>query len=266
MIGVLVAALAAVAIHVFFRRDLDAAHARIAAGSAIAQTACGPIEYAERGRGSAVLLVHGAGGGWDQGIEIAEALAAAGHRVVAVSRFGYLRTPLPGDASPQAQADAHACLLDALGIERAAVIGISAGGPSSMQFAIRHPARTSGLVLLVALAWRPGPTPAPPPALARMVYEGVLRSDFAYWALLRSVPNLLVETVLATPREALETASASERAVRGVPEWRARVGRASRGVDAGAAGVPGATLSPALSLREREQLAPCFHASSHITR
>ena len=34
----------------------------------------------------------------------------------APSRFGYLRTPLPSDASPAAQADAHSCLLDALGL------------------------------------------------------------------------------------------------------------------------------------------------------
>ena len=63
---------------------------------------------------------------------------------------------LPADASPEAQADAHACLLDALGIPNAAVVGVSAGGPSAMQFAIRHPQRTAALVLLVPLSWRPG--------------------------------------------------------------------------------------------------------------
>jgi pimeloyl-ACP methyl ester carboxylesterase len=52
-----------------------------------------------------------------------------------MSRFGYLRTPLPADASAAAQADAHACLLDALGIRRAAIVGASAGAPSAMQFA-----------------------------------------------------------------------------------------------------------------------------------
>src|SRR5439155_8391596 len=107
------------------------------------------------GRGRTVLLVHGAGGGYDQLLDMARELAAAGVRVVAPSRFGYLRTPLPADASPAAQADAHACLLDALGIERAAVIGVSAGAPSSMQFALRHPQRTSALVLVVPLAYVP---------------------------------------------------------------------------------------------------------------
>jgi hypothetical protein len=44
-----------------------------------------------------------------------------------MSRFGYLRTPLPKDAAPAAQADAHACLLDALHLSRVPILGISAG-------------------------------------------------------------------------------------------------------------------------------------------
>ena len=64
-----------------------------------------------------------------------------------MSRFGYLRTPMPVDASAAAQADAHVCLLDALGIRRAAVMGGSAGAPSALQMAIRHPDRVSALVL-----------------------------------------------------------------------------------------------------------------------
>jgi pimeloyl-ACP methyl ester carboxylesterase len=102
------------------------------------------------------LSVHGAGGGFDQGLELADPLARAGFRVIAVSRFGYLRTPLPPDAS----AAAHACLLDALNIRRVAVLGTSAGGPSSMQFALRHPDRTAALVLLVPAAYAPRPNDA----------------------------------------------------------------------------------------------------------
>lgn len=42
----------------------------------------------------------------------------------------------------EAQADPHICLLHALGINTAAVMGVSARGPSAMQAAIRHPDRT----------------------------------------------------------------------------------------------------------------------------
>ena len=139
-IAAVAAAVAALAIglpiYAAYRRDIRAARARIASGSLLAQTRCGPIEYAIVGEGPPVLMVHGAGGGYDQGLDIGAPLAKNGLRIVAMSRFGYLGTPLPADASPAAQADAHADLLDALGIARAAIIGASAGAPSAMQFAL----------------------------------------------------------------------------------------------------------------------------------
>jgi 2-hydroxy-6-oxonona-2,4-dienedioate hydrolase len=63
----------------------------------------------------------------------AETYIGAGHRFVAPSRFGYLGSSLPAAALPADQADAYAVLLDALGIDRAAVYGYSGGAhrPSS---------------------------------------------------------------------------------------------------------------------------------------
>ena len=142
--AILAVAIVTVLISIAYRRDIDQAFKRISTGSQVVQTSCGPIEYAMVGAGMPVLIVHGAGGGFDQGMEFARDLAAAGLRVIAMSRFGYLRTPLPADASAAAQADAHACLLDALGIRRAAIVGASAGAPSSLQFALRHPERCAG--------------------------------------------------------------------------------------------------------------------------
>jgi 2-hydroxy-6-oxonona-2,4-dienedioate hydrolase len=46
-----------------------------------------------------VLIVHCAGGGYDQGLAFGEPLSS-GWRIIAMSRFGYLRTPLPPDAWP----------------------------------------------------------------------------------------------------------------------------------------------------------------------
>ena len=94
------------------------------------------------------LAIHGAGGGFDQSLDLAHDFLGSGFRVVAPSRFGYLRTPLPADASPMAQADAHACLLDALNLQKVVVIGGSMGAPSAMQLCIRHPERCSALILL----------------------------------------------------------------------------------------------------------------------
>src|SRR5918998_17378 len=137
LVGLLVAGLFGLA-YTTYHRDLQHARARVSTGSYMVQTPCGPIEYALAGDGPPVLVVHGAGGGYDQGLEFGEPLVHRGFRIIAMSRFGYLRTPLPTDAAASAQADAHACLLDALKIRRAAVVGGCAGAPSSMQFALRH--------------------------------------------------------------------------------------------------------------------------------
>ena len=115
LVGVVAAAVSGLT-YTSYRRDIDRARGRVSTGSQIVQTPCGPIQYAVAGDGPPVLVVHGAGGGYDQSLDFAEPLARSGFRVIAMSRFGYLGTPLPTDASAAAQADAHACLLDALKI------------------------------------------------------------------------------------------------------------------------------------------------------
>jgi pimeloyl-ACP methyl ester carboxylesterase len=197
-----------------YRRDIRQARARVSTGSEIANTVCGPIELAVAGEGPPVLVVHGAGGGYDQGLDFAKPLAEQGFRTIAMSRFGYLRTPLPADASASAQADAHACLLDTLGIERAAVAAASAGAPSAMQFALRHPTRCGALVLLVPAAYAPRPHGAPPlqtPAQTEFLFSTALRFDLLFWAAMRCARSLMIEAILATPLAVVENASSEER-------------------------------------------------------
>ena len=145
LVLILLAAVA-IALTMEFRRDMERHAARIAEGSRLVTTACGPVELAEAGpaNGAPLLVVHGSGGGFDQGLLIGADYAVRGFRVIAPSRPGYLRTPFPadGDASGPRQADLLACLLDTLGVERAAVMGVSAGGVAALHFAVTTAAPT----------------------------------------------------------------------------------------------------------------------------
>jgi len=210
---VLIAVVVAALVYGRYRFELAATRQRLAGASEIATTPCGPIEYAGVGAGPPILVVHGAGGGFDQGLLMAEGLVSAGYQAIAVSRFGYLRTPLPADASPTAQADAHACLLDALRIERVAVLGASAGAPSSLELAIRHPERVTALILLVPATYLPesgGAGAEVPPGL-QWLFRTALRWDLPFWVASKIARPTLIRSVLGTPPELLESASAEER-------------------------------------------------------
>src|SRR5689334_19745131 len=106
-------------------------------GSSVIETASGPVEYCIGGQGPAVLIAHGSPGGYDQGCAFSK-LVGGKQTFIAVSRPGYLRTPLSTGETAAAQADMYANLLDALALQQATVVGISGGGPSAIQFALRH--------------------------------------------------------------------------------------------------------------------------------
>lgn len=113
-------------------------------------TRIGTVEVEITGSGPDVLLLHGSGGGFDQGTWIAHALGLRDHRVIAISRPGYLGTP---DRRTIGEAvDLCAATLDALGVEHVSVVGASAGGMSASALASRHPERVRALVMLSAVS------------------------------------------------------------------------------------------------------------------
>ena len=210
VLGVALAASAAA--YIAYRRDMARIRIRLAADSCIAETAAGAIEYADAGHGPPVLVIHGASGGYDQGLLIAAENFGAGFRIIAPSRFGYLRTPFPRDASPAAQADAHAALLDALKIDCVIVLGFSAGGRSAIQLALRHPEKVSALILESVVMTAPFRLPRfNSLALGRMLIK-IARAglDFPYWLAIRIAPSLMIR-FSGAPSKLFKTASRSER-------------------------------------------------------
>ena len=186
-----------------YRRDIGAIRQRLLAGGEIVHTKSGPIEVGFAGEGPHVLSLHGGLGGYDQGLHAASAVVGNGYSVVAPSRFGYLRTPLPDDASAESMADALADLLDSLSIPSVTVIGTSSGGPSSIQFAIRHPEKVNALILNVAvihayegISW-----------LARLNNSIGWHSDFLFWYVIEKLGHKMArqygiseEFVLSLPQ------------------------------------------------------------------
>jgi pimeloyl-ACP methyl ester carboxylesterase len=197
-----------------YRRAIAQARARISPErSTIVASRFGDLEYAEAGSGTPFLMIHGTGGGFDQGLAFAAPLVKAGYRVIAPSRFGYLRSAIPDDPSSANQADAFVDLLDALGIDRIAIAGGSAGALSAMQFAIRHPDRCAALLPIVPASYAPDRPPARPwSPFQQSVAESVLRSDFLFWAAIVTMRDTMMETLLATDAAVYEAASAPEKA------------------------------------------------------
>jgi pimeloyl-ACP methyl ester carboxylesterase len=197
VVGVL--AVGAGATYLAYARDMRAIRDRLAAGSQIVEARYGPIEYTTWGQGPPVLVVHGAGGGYDQGVSIARAFGGDGFRWISLSRFGYLRTPMPADASTAAQADAFADLLDALGIEQVAIVAMSGGVPPSLQFAQRYPERTTALVLLSSAPYTPLTAAEQNLPMPIWVYQALFSSDFPYWVLQKVTPATLEPMFDITP-------------------------------------------------------------------
>jgi pimeloyl-ACP methyl ester carboxylesterase len=90
-LGVALTATLSALVYAINHRDIQLARERSSLGSQIAETPCGQIEYGVIGDGPPLLFVHGAGGGYDQGLEFGKSLALTGFSIVAMSRFGYLR-------------------------------------------------------------------------------------------------------------------------------------------------------------------------------
>lgn len=212
--GVGAAAIGIAAVTVAYQRDRAEAAAEITGRSLTIASPYGVIEYADVGAGRPVMVIHGSGGGFDQGLAFSAALPRTDFRVIAPSRFGYLRSAFPSDATPELQADALAHLAGALGIEQMVIFGGSAGALSAIQLAIRHPQLCRRLVLLVPATYAPDRAPntsAAPPAVMGAVIRAMLASDFLFWAAIRTAPDAMTRTLLATDPALVKQASPAEK-------------------------------------------------------
>lgn len=202
----------ALVLYLPYRRDIRNAYARLESiERQVVSTDCGPIEVAIRGEGEPILVSHGIGGGFDQGLGLADAYLGDGYRVIAPSRFGYHGTPLALDASPASQADAFVCLLDALEIEKSVIVANSAGGTSALQMALHHPGRIKALVLIsTAAPTVGGPLTLPPKPMIQSVFS----SDFLMWTITTHFQSMM-RPVIGVP-DGYQLSEEEQRMVSGV--------------------------------------------------
>ena len=181
-----------------YRRDMNAARTRLSAVERhVVSTRWGTVEYAEHGHGHPVLVVHGIFHNCAGGLLSMRDLFTD-RRLIAPSRFGYLGSSMPPNATPAAQADAFAALLDTLGIDRIDVVGLSAGTTSALQLALRHPGRVKHLAVLV------GNLPGSPTAVVQPSWAGFQR-QFVMWALRICAPSMMIRLIAAVPKEFVMT-------------------------------------------------------------
>lgn len=202
----------AIAFHTY-RSEMSRARHEAQTSARLAVTTAGAIEYADRGAGIPLLSIHGSGGGFDHGLANAAELIGDGFRIIAPSRFGYLGTPIPADTSPAAQADAHAALLTELHVDKVVVVGFSAGARSAIELTLRHPDRVTALILIVPATYAPvNPVAIESSRASRFAFWLVnAGADFAWWAMERIAPSVLIRFI-GVPPEVLAAGSKADQA------------------------------------------------------
>ena len=124
------------------------------------------VHYKTWGEGEPTfILLHGFGASLFSWREVTEPLSQFG-TVIAYDRpaFGLTERPLEWEGEspygPQAQTDLVIAIMDKLNIEKAILVGNSAGGTVSMQVALQHPDRVEALILVDAAVYAGGGAPA----------------------------------------------------------------------------------------------------------
>ncbi len=166
-----------------YLRNRREAIRHLRANSQMIQTSRGDVEYAVAGEGYPVIILHGMGGGYEQGLLVGTLFDLSQYRMLAITRPGYRRTPLTTGRTFEEQADAIAEVLERLNIASAAVLGLSGGGLAAIQFAMRHPRRCRSLVLLSAHG--PATLDFLPDRKLLWLFKGLVFADFLIWMILK---------------------------------------------------------------------------------
>lgn len=162
----------------------------------------------QSGEGPAVVLLHGLTATRRYVVMGSRTLERSGHRVIAYDARGHGSSAPASDGDyryPRLAADLEA-VLDASGLERAVLAGASMGAHTAIRFALDHPGRVAGLVLITP-AFDPSGEGATEierwDALARGLREGGVEGFVAAYDL-QAIPESMRSTVHTVLRQRLE--------------------------------------------------------------
>jgi pimeloyl-ACP methyl ester carboxylesterase len=164
----------------------------------VAQLDDGPVEYRLDERDDATVVVFH-GGHMNAGLALGEdVFTDLGYTVLVPSRPGYGKTPVTTGGSPDGFVRVVRQLCERLGIERtAAVVGISAGGPTAVAMAAGYPQVVQRLILQSAVGTLPWPDRRTRLG-AHVVFNGA--TEKVTWALVRGLmrraPNIGLRLLL----------------------------------------------------------------------
>lgn len=169
------------------------------------------LPHDEEGAGRAVVLLHAGVADRRMWADLLPAVATAGCRAIALDLPGY------GDATGTGYAPHTAVVetLEALGVDRAVLVGNSYGGAVALRVAVVAPERVAGLVLVSSPADSVEPSPeleaawqAEESALERGDTEGAVAGVVEAWTLPDASPALR-DRIAAMQRRAFELAEAA---------------------------------------------------------
>ncbi|WP_353217305.1 alpha/beta fold hydrolase, partial [Sandarakinorhabdus sp.] len=202
--------LLALAVAVFATPDIPAAKLRAKyanAASQFVELAPGTtIHMRDEGprTGFPVVLVHGSNASLHTWEPWAERLTAKGYRVISLDlpAHGLTGATTAGDYSNAAYVGIVEQLVDRLGLQRFVLGGNSMGGGVSWRYAVRHPQRVAGLVLVDA-SGKPRPKGSSPPIGFNLARVPVLRDLMAIVTprtlIERSFKQSIAVQAIATP-------------------------------------------------------------------
>jgi pimeloyl-ACP methyl ester carboxylesterase len=153
------------------------------------------LPHDDVGSGPPIVLLHAGIADRRMWADHLEPLAQAGHRVVAVDLPGFGEAPVaPGEQAPWLDVIET---MDALSIDRAALVGNSFGGAVALRVAVVAPERVSALAMISAPAPDLEPSPelraawqAEEDALERGDLEAAVAAVVAAWTAADAAPQL----------------------------------------------------------------------------